>query len=147
MLVGFCGEYARFQLMKCTFRPPPHNKQRYGDSWNYLVGQFVPALRDFFMKYFGDDRQDHNMFSDDSELLIAFNGRIFTVFGDGQVQENLYEFAAIGSCDAAMGAMHALSKSKQALSWDILDAGMQAAKEFSSNVGAPFETRVLFKAL
>ena len=149
MLVGFCGTYNRFQIMRCRFVPPPLS-YRNQCAWEYLVSDFVPSLRTFFRSHFtlktADDDMER-MFPADSALLIAFSGRLFSIFDDGQVEESVHEYASIGANEASLGAMFALSKTSGAsvASWDILDAGMQAAYNFSSSVGKDTETIVLFR--
>lgn len=171
MLVGYCGSYTHFQLMRCRFSPPMINRTR-SDPWEYLVSDFVPSLKEFFKQHFGklsdDEHPDREkLFSSDSTLLIAFCGRIFSIFDDGQVEESAHDFAAIGANEVSLGAMYALhtlqasgqghqtgrqsgqsgqqiQQVQQLASWEILDAGMKAASEFNSTVGSVTETKILF---
>lgn len=143
MLVGFCGEYHRFQLMACSFKCPPSHKHM--DAWTYMVSEFVPALRKFFGKRFPhkEDKSDNFMGSEEVALLVAFQQRMFSVYCDGQVEESAHGFAAIGVNESALGALHAL-QSSELVSWERIDCAMRAAAAFSSTVGAPFYTEVLF---
>lgn len=145
MLVGFCGDYQRFQLMACAFKPPP---MRLGqDAWHYMVSVFVPALRKFFGARFAykEEKSDSFMGSEEVTLLIAFQQRMFSVYCNGQVEESAHPFASIGVSEAALGALHALHACDAHLeSWEKLDAAMRASAAFSSTVRAPFHTQVLF---
>ena len=141
MLLGLCGEYHRLQLVACSFRPPRMQQQ---DPWAYIVSSFVPALRRFMEIHFGGGKEDDFM-DGSSELLIAFQGRIFTLYSNGQVQETRDRFASIGGgAEIALGAMHCAAQTPQAASWEVLDSGMYAAEAFHSTVLRPFVTEVLY---
>jgi len=140
MLLGLCGEYHRLQLVACSFRPPRMHQR---DPWVYLVASFVPALKRFIEIHFGGGKEDDFM-DGNSELLIALQGRIFTLYSNGQLQETRDGFASIGSgSQIALGAMHCAAQ-LQAVSWEVLDCGMYAAEAYHSGVQRPFVTEVLF---
>lgn len=140
MLLGFCGEFIRFQFMSCRFKPPCIHPEQ--DAWHYMVSVFVPALREFMVLHFGESG-GLILGSESETLLVAFRKRIFSVFSNGQVEETREEFSAIGAQEAALGALHALRGSAEP-SWDVLDTAMRAAEAYSSTVRAPFDTELLF---
>lgn len=145
MLLGFCGEYNRFQLMACAFKPPTIHAEQ--DAWAYMVSAFVPALREFMLLHFGEPNEPGLILGSESEtLLIAFKKRIFSVFSNGQVEETRDGFSAIGAQEAALGAMHALKCSSEP-SWEVLESAMRAAEAYNSSVRAPFDIEVLFDHL
>ena len=96
MLLGLCGEYHRMQLAACAFSAPPMRAHQ--DPWAYLAGSFVPALKKFLVSRFSAGKADAFM-DGESCLLIAFQGRIFTMYCNGQLEETREGYASIGGGD------------------------------------------------
>ena len=144
MVVGYAGNFYVAQQIEFGFRPPVWNTEI--DVRRYLIQYFVPALK----KVLAFDKKSEQQHVDTASkevfggasFLIGFQKRLFILEENGQVEENLQPFAAIG-CGAggAIGAFHALQQMqtmKTMTTWDVLDCALVAAEQSCCFVKAPF---------
>ena len=72
-------------------------------------------------------------------FLVAFEGRLFVVYSDYQVAENVSGYDAVGcGSDIAMGSLHTSHNHTTLYPKQRLEAALQAAEEFSAGVRGPF---------
>jgi len=125
-LIGVCGSWRVNQLLRFSQPPKPSRS----DPFKFMVTKFVPFLREL-IKNEKDDTATRPSF------LIAFHGRLFHVFADMQISEEILPYEAAGSgAQIARGAMFASALAPKAK----VQIALEAAERFNSNVRSPFHT-------
>lgn len=160
-LIGFAGLFALCQWIKYLEFPscPEHVKS----FEQYLVQYLQPFLLKSLSKRWKLNRDmEHTTDIGDYCLLLGFQGNLFTLYSNGDVEKaqaypGMYCFASIGSggesSNAAMYAIqnfaHANKDNKGAESWalpswEILEAGIGNAERTTIHVKGPFSTQLLY---
>ena len=137
MVIGFQGSWSIGQTVS-RFHPPIWHS---GTAFEYLVTSWIPALRRWRAREFGEDEKRTPL--EGCTLLVAFDAQIFKIYEDGQVAQATTDFDALG--EVALGALAAgwaLGKR----SWDLLDLASTIAFEYTSTVRKPFQTEVCFRS-
>lgn len=119
---------------------PTYNSE--DDPFEYLVKTFVPSIIQSFKDqgYLRTYDKESNGQQKGGEFIIAFNGRLFTIHDDFQVEEVIDNFTAIG-CGAkyALGALEAINDDPM---WpqdlDRITRSLEIAEKFSAGVSRPF---------
>ena len=135
MLVGFAGEFSHAQKVRYLFRPPTFGSMGLEDSdlMRYFVTKFVPEIK----KQLKFEKED------DITLLVGFKANLFTIHHNGDVEQSVHPYAAIGS--GAQTALGSLFSSPPVPSWEKVDWALRAASEFCASIRGPYVTEVLFR--
>jgi ATP-dependent protease HslVU (ClpYQ) peptidase subunit len=134
-LIGGTTSFRMLQLLNHAFVPPGY------PSWDeehtiecYMATTFVNAVRDCLKA--GGFAQKSNEQESGGMFLVGFQGRLFCIYSDYQVQEALDGYDAIGcGSDIALGVLYATPTMK---SKKRLELALQAAEHHSAGVRAPF---------
>jgi ATP-dependent protease HslVU (ClpYQ) peptidase subunit len=131
-LFGFTTSFRMGQLLHHALTPPEPT----GELDRFMVTTFVDAVRDCLKS--GGWAQKTNEREEGGDFLVGIGGRLFTVFGDYQVAEQVAGHAAIGSGYlAALGSLHTTAQYDIAPRQRIVHA-LQAAEHHTSGVREPF---------
>lgn len=131
--IGLSGSPRMGQLLRYKLDPPEYPGT---GTAEYMATDFVDAVRKT-LQAGGHAEKENEKERHDSSFLVAIHGQLFTVFGDYQATRWAQGFAATGSGQLpALGALHAtqdLPNPRQRVT-----LALEAASEFSGNVGPPF---------
>ena len=110
-ILGFAGTFSICQHMR-YFSPPPF---LHLSLQEYLARSFQHELRIFLKK----EREHYEIKEiDEWTLLFAAQSQIFILYPNGDVEENIEDFSAIGDgAHVAIGAIGAL-KETEYVSWE-----------------------------
>ena len=131
-LFGFTSSFRMGQILGYSFQPPEMTVNQTIDE--YMATSFINSLRQAlkdggFAKI--KDGEDQG-----GTFLVGFRGRIFTIYDDFQVGENLHPIAAVGcGFDLALGSLFS-TPDKPAR--ERLETALKAAETFSAGVRGPF---------
>src|SRR6185437_1849801 len=103
-LIGSAGSVRMSNLLQVSFTPPEPDPRC--EVYTFMVQQWVESLKHCFKTYgYGKTNSGEDSFSD-SGILVGFNGQLFEIQSDYQVNQPIFQFAAIGSgADIALGAL------------------------------------------
>lgn len=111
MLLAFSGNFRLAQVLEAKFQAPAYEHGT--DVRSYMIRYFMPKLTKTLESVKGDAAS----LMQDTELLIGFQGHIFTIDTDAQLLEAGVPFGAIGcGKEAALGALQSLHKLKKSKS-------------------------------
>lgn len=131
-LFGCTTSFRMAQLVRYKFQPPTHHPDVAADL--YMATDWIDALRNTFKSGGFAETKDGREVG--GEFLVGYRGRIFHIFSDYQVGENVLPFDACGCGDQlALGAMHA---NKHDGPYARVKAALEAAEAFSAGVRGPF---------
>lgn len=131
-LFGFTSSFRMGNLLQHSLTPPRHHPD--DDVFKFMVTDFVNAVR-ACLGTGGFARKDNNV-EWGGTFLVGFAGRLFTIYDDFQVGENLTGFGACGCGESfALGALYA-SNGKDPRG--RVKLALEAAAEFSAGVRGPF---------
>jgi hypothetical protein len=136
---GLQGSYSVGQCLS-RFQSPFWNQKKMKNAYEYLTQTWVPALRKWRSKEFGDEKKETPL--EDATLLLVFDAQIFKVFEDGQIAHAATDFDACG--DVALGAL-AAGWEAGLRSWELLDTACKVSEQYTSSVRAPFHTIACFR--
>lgn len=139
VLIGFTSSYRMGQLLMGLALPCDHGT----DPFRWMVEHFIPIARTR-LKDGGYTSVNSNR-EEGGEFLVAYRGRIFTVYADFQVAERADRFDAIGCGGAfALGALSVLDVPANPEA-AILRA-LAVAESLSAGVRGPMLTATVFLA-
>jgi ATP-dependent protease HslVU (ClpYQ) peptidase subunit len=136
ILVGCCGSFrvrdlARYRFPSLRFDPSQD------DPAQFIVTDFVEALRQT-LKDGGCCTSNDGTESFDGDLIVAFQGKLFIVYHDFQVEERTDTFTSIGSgSDIALGSLSATEGTKLPPR-KRLEKALHASERFNASVRGPF---------
>lgn len=146
MVLGFAGCFRVAQAVQWISKVPSYNPSR--PLMEYLVRHFVPAVEAAVTKAIGLPKGEETNVLRESSFLIGFQGRLFTLYFNGQLLEAQHGYASIGSgASVALGAMWAIQNAahngaaaadEPPAPWTVLDHGLAAAEYLCSGVRRPF---------
>ena len=137
--IGFCGSYRFGQLVKHEMRLPRIPSGDYDDAERFMVREFVPRLRKLLSKNGLMNTTGVDKIEDGSSLLVGFNGFLFVIADDFQVEVTQDDYAAIGSgAEIALGSLHADKTSGHLTAVDAVQNALDASERYCSNVRGPF---------
>lgn len=138
ILMGFTSSFRMGQLLAYSLKIPTHPKNM--STEKYLSTIFIDEIR----RCLSDGGFSKNINGSESGgvFLIGYKGRIFNIFSDYQVAENIHPYSAVGcGSDLALGSLYSTNK---LLAPNLrLKKALEAASEFSGGVRAPF----IFKSI
>jgi len=140
-LFGFTNSFRMGQVLRYGFSPPKHHQGL--DVYEYMVTEFIDAVRNRFRNtgYMAKDneREEGGCF------MVAYMGRLFTIYGDFQVGEECRAYSSVGCGeDIAVGALFAIHKMTGIEPAKAIRIALEAAEAGSAGVKRPF--KVLFLA-
>jgi ATP-dependent protease HslVU (ClpYQ) peptidase subunit len=136
-LIGGTTSFRMLQLLHYAFVPPAYDAST--DLEKYMATAFVDALREC-LKAGGYATKEKEQESG-GVFLVGFQGHLFCIYSDYQVQEALSGYDACGSGDdVALGVLYAtpdLHPRKR------IELALQGAEQHNGGVRAPFYVEVL----
>jgi ATP-dependent protease HslVU (ClpYQ) peptidase subunit len=130
-LIGYTGSVRHGQVLGPKFFEPPTN-----------IYDFPDAAREKFIESGCILTTENNQQVHGSNILIGFNGRLFEVLIDFQINEVSGDFTSIGSgSQYAMGSLFATKKWKSPEK-RIINA-LDCAKEYVGSCGKPYTIEVM----
>jgi len=132
-IMGFCGSFRMGQLLAYKFIPPEPHPDR--DLLGFMVTDFVDAVRDC-LKHGGYSKISDNEETTDGDFLVGFQGSLFHIFEDFQVQAVVdnYDTAGCGG-SLALGSLHATVGRPPK---ERIIKALTAAEHFCGGVRGPF---------
>lgn len=135
MLLGFTGSYRKGNLLMYQVEIPYQLKS---DIAQYMVCDFIPAVRACFTTHLTENKED------DFSFLVGYKGILFSIFGDLQVNQVRRGWDVIGSGQYfGVGAMEALKYMKDGRK--RVQKAMAATAEYCNEVCAPFVMATLYE--
>lgn len=133
-MFGFTTSFRMGQLLAHAFKAPDRDPRVATDK--FMATTFVDAVRDCLKS--GGYAAKANEVEQGGTFLVAYEGRVFTVYGDYQVAEGALSYEAVGcGTDMAMGSLFSTQGGSMAPSARI-DLALRAAEAFSCGVRGPF---------
>jgi ATP-dependent protease HslVU (ClpYQ) peptidase subunit len=135
MLIGASGG-SRAGFLVRSMLPPEHLEGV--DTHTYIAEFFVNALRDRYEKA-GYLKTDNGTEENEAILMVGYQGSLFVVWYNFQVDEYDEDYAAIGSgMDIALGALHVLAEFSHGGIMEKLRAALFACEYHNPYVRRPF---------
>lgn len=136
LLIDTCGSVRASNLLRYSLVVPEHHPTDM-DDFAYITTRVVEAIRECFKNAGAIATTATNIEgNDDSEFLVGYRGRLYSINSDWSVMETIDPFCAMGSGEEfAFGALHA-SKGKPAKK--RVRIALEAAARFSATCGGPF---------
>lgn len=132
-IMGFTTSYRMGQILNYSFTPSRDLRED-EDVMSYMVNIFINDVRRCLTA--GGYATVKEGQESGGTFLVGFNGRLFTIYSDYQVAENIDEFAACGCGeDFALGSVFATRHLDPEAR--IMQA-LEAAEHFSVGVKGPF---------
>jgi ATP-dependent protease HslVU (ClpYQ) peptidase subunit len=136
-LIGAAGSPRLAQIVRHVFHIPVYSETLYSSTLKYLCSAFIPELRksciDLGME--GKDQSDGTSRSM-GELLVGFNGQLFTIYSDFSVLSFVEDYTVIGSgSEIALGVLYATACVDPETRIRLC---MQACDKFCSGVQLPY---------
>ena len=138
--IGFCGSYRVGQLVKHEMHlPSPSYCMTYDEAERFMVREFVPRLRKLLSKNGCMNTSGVNKIEDSSSLLVGFDGYLFVIADDFQVEVTHDDYAAIGSgAQIALGSLHADKTAGHLSAYDAVQNALAASERYCAHVRSPF---------
>jgi ATP-dependent protease HslVU (ClpYQ) peptidase subunit len=138
--IGFCGSYRVGQLVKHEMRLPAiDHEMTAAQAERFMVREFVPRVRKLLSKSGCMNTTGVDKLEDSSSFLVGFDGYLFVIADDLQVEISQDDYAAIGSgAQLALGSLHADKTSGHLSAYDAVQNALWAAERYCSNVRGPF---------
>lgn len=136
-LIGAGTSFRMIQLLRYAFVPPVYEKP-IEDNTDYLscymATSFIDGIREC-LKNGGWSKKESEQESGGS-FLVGFQGKLFCIHDDYQVEETLCGYNAIGDGDdIALGSLYTTG---ELMPHNRVDLALQAAEYHCSSVRAPF---------
>lgn len=132
-LMGVCGSARMCQILRHSFKPPKRSKSM--DDMEFMTTKFVDEVRDCFKKKgFGKipEREDN----EGGHFLVGYNGRLYDVHADFQVNEWEWGYATAGSGSSfALGSLFMTEANEPE---ERITFALEAAAHFNAGVAPPF---------
>ena len=132
-LIGGTTSFRMLDLLRYKFVPPVLDPDL-TELRRYMCTLFIDGVRSVLGE--GGFRKKDNEVEKGGTFLVAIRGRLFTVWDDFQVAENVEPYAAVGcGTDLALGSLFStdhLEPKKR------IRIALEAAEQFSAGVRRPF---------
>ncbi len=125
-IIGCTTSFRMIQLLRFSFKPPEINVD---DIYRYMCTDFINEVRNCFK---------NGGFEGGGDFIVGYKDRMFTVYDDFQVAEDLLGVSSVG-CGSpyALGAIYSLIKSNKQPQ-DKVKFALETASLFSAGVEKPF---------
>jgi ATP-dependent protease HslVU (ClpYQ) peptidase subunit len=132
LLIGFTTSFRMGQLLQYSLKPPVRHPDR--AIMEFMVVDFVDAVRNC-LKIGGFARRENEV-ENAGQFLVGYEGRLFSIDSDYQVNETVDGYAACGcGNEIALGAIFATNHLPPD---ERLRIALEAAERFSAGVRGPF---------
>jgi len=143
-IMGFTSSFRMGDLLKYDFNPPKRHPDI--DILKYMVTEFINEVRNCLKR--GGYATKKEEVESGGTFLVGYERRLFSIYDDYQVGENILPFAACGCGeDYALGSLYSTSKISDhhtKVSGRMkIEMALEAAQEFSAGVREPFHIEVL----
>jgi ATP-dependent protease HslVU (ClpYQ) peptidase subunit len=130
-MIGWTSSFRMGQILQYQLEVPVQTSDQ--DDMQYMVTVFVEAVYDALKTYrYDKDREQDS----GGTFLAGYNGKLYTVYADYQVQHHIPAIAAVGSGgEFALGAMTAL---KDMPAKKRIKQALKAAGAWSDSVCGPY---------
>ena len=136
-VMGFTTSFRMGQLLQYNLQLSARAESL--DIFEYMVTSFVEAVRECLKDGGFAEKKDEKEKA--GTFLVGYQGRLFCIESDYQVEETVLPYAAVGSgSDIALGALFANGHLRP--EERILQA-LEAAEQFSAGVRQPFVIKQL----
>jgi len=139
MIMGYTSSFRMGQLLRFKLQIPERPKDM--GVYEYMVTVFIDAVRQCFKD--GGFAEIKNDVESGGTFLVGYEKRLFVIYNDYQVGENVYPYDTCGCGDRyAFGSLHAthgLVKDPK----KRVRMALKAAEEFSGGVKGPFVIKTL----
>ena len=136
-LLGYAGSYRFGQLLRFKFTPPGQKEGQ--DDFEYLVTDWVDALRTVCKDAGLTKIEDNEETRPDCSALIGFKGKLYVLDSDLQVGEPSSNYYSIGiGAGIALGALFAIKASSSMVAKKQIQLSLEAAATYAVGVEAPF---------
>lgn len=133
MVIGYTSSFRMGQVIRFHVKLPAHPAKM--DDYEYMVTQFIPAVKKQFKKHGYERKKDGE--DRGGTFLAGYNGNLFLIHDSYQVAMQLDPYAACGcGRDLCMGALHAL-RDMDLKPEERLTLALESAIRFSSGVEGP----------
>jgi ATP-dependent protease HslVU (ClpYQ) peptidase subunit len=140
MLIGICGSARMKDLLQYSLVVPDHDPRTPVEKW--MATTFINKVRECF-KDGGFAEKWHDA-EYGGTFMVGYQGRLFTVYADYQIEASTESFSAIGSGrDLALGAMFVLDGVESSEPADKIKIALAAAEQFNAAVCRPFVVKEL----
>lgn len=132
-LIGACGSLRMAQILQYALKPP--TKPKLMDDTKFMVTKFIDEVRAAFLNNgYGKMREGGD--NEGGNFLVGFNGKLYEVHNDFQVEEWGWDYAAIGSGKSY--AYGSLFMTEGADPKKRIISALEAAAHFNAGVASPF---------
>lgn len=129
---GFTTSFRMGQILRYNLQIPKYYPDI--DIFEYMVKDVIQSIRNVFNSC-GYMKVDSNVDSGGT-FLVGFKGKLFTIYSDFQVAENIDNYAAVGcGADLALGSLYSTKDNKD-IDYRISKA-LEAASYHSAGVCFP----------
>ncbi len=136
MIMGYTSSFRMGQLLRFKLNIPERPRDK--EIYEYMVTDFIDAVRKCFKDGgFGITKDEQRW---GGTYLVGYAGRLFTIYADFQVAENILPYASCGCGeDYAMGVLYSTSgESYKGGASQRITRALSCAEEFSGGVKGPF---------
>jgi len=141
MLFGITGSWRLLDIVRFSFAPPVNENLLETREFvsTILIDELIKCLKEKAVLITNTDGQTEM----DSQILLAVEGRCFSIGEDFQVGESVHDFDAVGCADIiALGALNILSEYETCPETIILKA-LAVCGAYNGMVRGPFRIMVL----
>jgi len=136
VIIGFAGSFRIGQLLRYALHVPDQPSRK--NDMAYMVTDFVDAVRTM-QKDKGSMTKENELEEHDGQFIVGYNGHLYIVYGDFQVERPVDSHAAIGcGMSYALGSLHSTRNSKKLSPEQRIRKALRAAAEYSAGVRPPF---------
>lgn len=137
MVIAFVGSVRTFQIIRFSFKIPT---QKIKDDFEYLCKDFVKSLKDCLRE--NNEltfEKETNLETMACDLLIGYNGKLYSVGEDFQIEVTQTNYNSIGSgASYALGSLHTTSKMNLTTK-EKIKLALQSSAKYSNTVEPPFK--------
>ena len=133
-IIGYTSSYRMGQLLRYKLSPPKQKENQ--DVFEYMATDFVDAVRECLKS--GGYAKTESGEESGGTFLVGYHGRLFTIYSDFQVAEQIGDYAAVGCGEElALGSLFSTEGMRSSPEERIRTA-LSAAEEYCLGVRSPF---------
>lgn len=136
--IGYTSSFRMGQLLQYSLKVK--EKDDYKDDLNYMVTEFVPAVRECLKS--GGYAKIQNNAEEGGEFLVGYRGKIYKIASDFQVNRNLLGIDACGCGETyALASLHTYmitTDTKRLHPIVAIMTALETAGKFSNGVCGPY---------
>lgn len=133
-MFGFTTSFRMGQLLAHSFKAPDRDPRISVEK--FMATSFIDAVRDCLKTGGWASKTNEN--ESGGTFLVAYEGRVFCVYGDYQVGESALPYEAVGcGTDMAMGSLFTTDGGRMTPA-ERIEIALRSAEAFSCGVRGPF---------